>query len=153
MSSGVRKSIFAGCYENLAKIAEFIRQSSFEAGFDNRTIYQVETAVDEACSNIIEHGYGGEGIGDIECACEVDAERLTITLKDHGQPFTPQELPEPDINLPLEKRTDHGLGLFFIRKWMDEVYFDFSPASGNTLTLIKYKEKKIDLKNQAGFRS
>jgi serine/threonine-protein kinase RsbW len=140
MSSLVRKSIFAGCYDSLAKIAEFIRQSSKEAGFDSRTIYQIETAVDEACSNIIEHGYGGEGIGDIECACEVNGNKLTIILKDHGQPFTPQELPEPDVNLPLEQRQDHGLGLFFIRKMMDEVYFDFNLANGNTLTLIKYKE-------------
>lgn len=101
----------------------------------------VETAVDEACSNIIEHAYGGEGIGDIEITYQINAKCLTIILRDFGKPFDPSKIPEPQLTAPLEKRKSHGLGLFFIRKMMDEVHFDFSNETGNVLTMVKRKEK------------
>ena len=52
-----------GRYENLVKLSEFARQAAQEAGLDSFAIYSVETAVEEACTNIIEHAYGGEGRG------------------------------------------------------------------------------------------
>jgi len=56
-----------------------------------------------------------------------------------GEPFNPDTVDEPDIFSPLEMRKERGLGVFFIRKWMDEVSYQFSPGKGNTLTLIKNK--------------
>ena len=139
MSEIVNSAIFAGYYKNLAKIAEFIQQAAQDAGFDSATIYQIELAVDEASSNIIEHAYGGEGIGNIECSYEISPSSLTIKLKDYGKPFDPKEIEEPDLNAPLYKRGNHGLGLFFIRELIDEVTFHFDQENGNTLTLVKYR--------------
>jgi serine/threonine-protein kinase RsbW len=101
-------------------------------------------AVDEACTNIIEHAYGGEGRGDIECTCQIDSDGLTVRLCDHGRPFDPSSVPEPDINAGLEERREGGLGLFLIRKLMDEVHFEFTPESGNVLTMVKWKEPSLD---------
>jgi serine/threonine-protein kinase RsbW len=139
MSEIVNSAIFAGYYKNLAKIAEFIRQAAQDAGFDSATIYQIELAVDEACSNIIEHAYGGEGLGDIECSYEISPRSLTIKLKDYGKPFKPETIEEPDLKAPLYRRANHGLGLHFIRELIDEVSFDFDQKSGNILTLVKYR--------------
>jgi serine/threonine-protein kinase RsbW len=139
----MRTVIFPGRYENLAKIGDFIRQSAREAGLDNLAVYAVETAVDEACSNIIEHAYGAEDLGNIECTCDINDDGLTVILHDHGQAFQPDDVPEPDINAPLNKRQAHGLGLFFMHKWMDEVHFDFLPDhGGNVLVMVKRKAKK-----------
>jgi serine/threonine-protein kinase RsbW len=102
----------------------------------------VETAVDEACSNIIEHAYGGEGLGVIEVTVGIGKNELTVSLRDFGRPFTPEEVPEPDIHAELEDQPGHGLGLYFIRKWMDEVKFEFSPEQGNVLTMVKHMGKK-----------
>lgn len=95
-------------------------------------------AVDEACSNIIEHAYGGEGNGDIRCTCLVGGDTITITLLDHGKSFDPSKVPHPNLSKNLEDRDAHGLGLYFIRKWMDEVSFK-SNGVENILTMVKRK--------------
>ena len=131
-----------GRYENLVKLADFVRQIAQDAGLDNFAVYSVETAVEEACTNIIEHAYGGEGKGNIECACAIDELGLTIQLRDKGKPFNPEIVKDPDTKAPLYKRESHGLGLFMMRKWMDDVRFEFNGESGNILTMVKYREPK-----------
>jgi serine/threonine-protein kinase RsbW len=138
----MRKMSFPGRYESLAEIAEFVKEAASEAGLTSFDIYAVETAVDEACSNIIEHGYQGEGIGKIEVSVDVTDKGLTIILHDNGRPFDPDAVPDPDLDAPLEERESHGLGLYFMRELMDEVHFAFTTDRGNTLTLVKHKEKK-----------
>ena len=114
---------FSGRFDSLPMIADFVRMSAQEAGLSSFQIYAVETAVDEACANIIEHAYGGEGKGDIECSCTITKKGLTIILRDTGRPFNPKNIKNPDLNSSLEERSDHGLGLYFIRQWMDDVDF------------------------------
>jgi len=137
-----RAQTFQGSYENLANIAAFVRQAAQEAGLGDFAMYMVETAVDEACSNIIEHAYGGEGKGEIQITCEETPTALTITIRDWGRPFDPDAIPDPEMHTDLEDLPGHGLGLFFIRKWMDDVRFNFS-GEGNILTLVKRKEQQV----------
>jgi serine/threonine-protein kinase RsbW len=132
--------IFPGWFESLGKIAEFVTRAAAAAGLGTTATYAVEMAVDEACTNIIEHAYGGEGRGDIECTCQVDNEGLIVTLRDSGRPFDPSAVPEPDINASLGERQEGGLGLYLIRKLMDEVHFEFSSDTGNVLKMVKRKE-------------
>lgn len=126
-----------GKFENLSLIGEFVTRAAQAAGLDDRAVYAVEMAVDEACSNIIEHAYGGEGRGDIECACRIDETGLTITLRDHGRPFDPQSIPQPNLQSDIEEREVGGLGIYLMRQLMDEVHFDFTSDEGNVLTLVK----------------
>lgn len=126
-------------YKNLANISRFIVAQAESAGFSPSDIYAIQTAVDEACSNIIDHAYGGENLGNIKILVKDFENRLQIIVIDHGDPFEPEDIPEPDITSPLEIRKERGLGVFFMRKLMDKVIFDFSQSEGNTLTLIKYK--------------
>ena len=67
---------------------------------------------------------------------------LTVVLHDHGKAFDPGLIPEPNIDSSLEDRRERGLGLFFMRKLMDEVQFEFSREHGNTLTLVKRKKER-----------
>ncbi len=132
---------FLGNYENLAKICDFVTLAAKEAGLGEKAIYAVQLAVDEACSNIIEHAYGGEGLGDIQCTCETTKDRFSIILRDQGQPFVPLSVPEPDLNAPLDEIKPRGAGLFLMHKLMDEVHFDFSEDAGNVLTMVKNREE------------
>ncbi|HZW05046.1 MAG TPA: ATP-binding protein [Anaerolineaceae bacterium] len=134
-------AVFPGRYESLAAIGDFFRQAAQEFGLDSCAAYAVETAVDEACSNIIEHAYGGEDIGSIKCSYQFQGDRLVITLQDTGKPFEPESIGAPDVTAPLAERESHGLGLYFMRQWMDDVRFDFSDGV-NTLTMVKRKERK-----------
>ena len=134
----MHKATFPGRFESLGKISKFVIQAAQEAVLDSDATYQVNLAVDEACSNIIEHSYHGENAGEIHCAYQVNGDRLIITLRDKGTPFNPDLVPEPEIDTPPMERKTGGLGLFFMRKMMDEVRFEFTP-DGNKLTMVKYK--------------
>jgi serine/threonine-protein kinase RsbW len=127
---------FPGRYESLARIGEFVRKLAHEAGFEKFAVYSIEMAVDEACSNIIEHAYAGEGKGDIHCTCSINEHALIIELSDQGKSFDPSSVPPPNLSDNLEEREAHGLGMYFIRQWMDEVRF-ISKGSENVLTMVK----------------
>jgi len=131
---------FPGRFESLAAIGEFVTRAAEAAGLDARDVYAVQLAVDEACSNVIEHAYGDEGCGDIECTCRICEDGLTVMLRDHGRPFDPTSVPEPDLHASLAHHPGRGLGLYFMRKLMDEVRFEFTPDAGNVLTMVKRRE-------------
>jgi serine/threonine-protein kinase RsbW len=130
---------FPANFKSLAPISDFVVEFAERADFSPTDIYSIQTAVDEACSNIIDHAYGGEGIGEIEVNIKQIQNGIQIVLRDEGEPFDPSDVPDPDITSPLEIRKERGLGVFFMRKLMDKVIFEFSNRKGNTLTLIKYR--------------
>jgi serine/threonine-protein kinase RsbW len=132
-------AVFPGRYQSLASISEFIFRAAQRAGLDSKATYAVQMAVDEACTNIIEHAYGGEGKGTITCSVGIDPTSLTIQLEDQGKPFNPKKIKNPNTHLPLSRRKEGGLGLFFIRQYMDEVRFEFSAGQGNRLIMVKYR--------------
>lgn len=132
--------IFPARYESLEAIDRFVAGAAKQVSFDECAVYQVQLAVDEACSNIIEHAYGGEGAGVIECTYHVKGDVLTIVLRDNGHPFDPEAVPEPNLATDLEARDGGGLGLYFIHRIMDEVEFDFGSEGGNVLTMVKSKD-------------
>jgi len=130
---------FPGNFESLAEIAEFVRLQGKEAGLSDKEVFELETAVDEAVSNIIEHAYGGEGLGEIDCICTALADGIEVILEDYGQPFDPSCVAAPDLSLQLENRKNHGLGYYLMCQLTDVVHFEFS-ESQNRLTLIKRKK-------------
>ncbi len=135
---------FPGRFASLSEISAFVTRAAREAGLDEDAICAVQLAVDEACSNIIEHAYGGEDIGEIECTCRVDTDELTIILRDRGRPFDPTLVPQPDPNPDIRHCAVGGLGLHFMRKMMDEVRFEFTPDAGNILTMVKRRSPRIE---------
>lgn len=130
---------FPGRFESLSSIAEFVRLEAKEAGLSYNDIFELETAVDEAVSNIIEHAYGGEGIGEIFCTCTQVEEGILIILEDQGQPFDPSCVPVPDLTAQLKNRKNHGLGYFLMCQLMDDVKFEYKDNQ-NRLTLFKRRK-------------
>ena len=130
---------FPGNFKSLSEISTFVTDRAERAGFSSDEVYAIQTAVDEACANIIDHAYHGENIGEIEISITNSSDGLRIVIRDTGEPFDPESIPEPDIQSPLETRKERGLGVYFMRKLMDKVVYNFSESQGNTLTLIKYK--------------
>jgi serine/threonine-protein kinase RsbW len=127
-----------GTLDSLAKISDFITDATTRAGLDDHAAWQVQLAVDEAATNIIQHGYEDVARGDIELAWYVDGDQLVVTLRDYGRRFNPDDVPAPDITSPLEERQAGGLGLYIMSRLMDTVRFDFDDAQGNLLTMAKH---------------
>ncbi len=130
---------FPGRYASLSDIAGIVKEKSAEAGLQADSIYAVESAVDEACSNIIEHAYEGENKGEIVLELEIIKKGIKVRITDHGNPFEPEKIASPNTNAPLSKRKPTGLGLYLMNKCMDEVNFQFSPGC-NTLIMVKYRD-------------
>jgi len=130
---------FPAKYSSLDDIRTFVAQAAQKAALTDKAIYAVQMAVDEACTNIIEHAYGGESDEEIEITCEIKKNSLTLTLRDKGQPFDMDSVSSPDLNLPLAERQVGGLGIHLIRNLMDGIAYESSKEAGNTLILTKEK--------------
>jgi len=63
MIEQVKSRTFPGNYKSLERISEFIIQEAQNIEFSPSEVYAIQTAVDEACANIIDHAYGGENLG------------------------------------------------------------------------------------------
>jgi serine/threonine-protein kinase RsbW len=131
-----------GRFEYLSQIADFVRITAQAAGWDEDETFRVQMAVDEACSNVIEHAYGTDAQGEIQVSCCIrDQDDLVVSVRDTGRPFDPTAVPEPPIGADLENLSEGGLGLYFMRKLMDEVTFYFDEREGNVLTMVKRRPK------------
>lgn len=129
---------FPAKFDFLDEIREFVGEKARAVGFTDKEIYSIQLATDEAASNIIEHAYQGEPGGSFKVSCEFKDHRLVISLLDHGKRFDPSKVAQPDLKADLSERKIGGLGIYLMRKLMDEVHYETS-ASGNLLTMVKRK--------------
>jgi len=122
--------------DSLANFRDFIDKICRSHDIDEDTSYDLKLAVDEACTNVVQHGYAGMNPGSVMLDVSVSADKVEVRLTDFGHPFEPSSAPKPDITLPLEQRPAGGFGLFFIYETMDAVDY-VSNEEGNTLILRK----------------
>jgi serine/threonine-protein kinase RsbW len=136
----MRTAIFPAQFDQLEPIRQFTGQAAKDFGMTEAEVYAIQFAVDEACTNVIEHAYRGIEGGDIECTCDSDGDKMTILLRDHGRPFDPSTVPVPDLKANLKKRRVGGLGVYLMRWYMDEVHYEQLGESGNLVTLVKRRK-------------
>ena len=134
----------AAYLESLQFFRELIKKACQEHGeINDQDCYDLQLAVDEACTNIITHGYAGMDPGSIIMRIQVSRDRVAIDLIDFGHPFEPSEATMPDIEAGLDDRPMGGFGLFFIYQTMDEISYQTS-EDGNCLTIIKFLNEPSD---------
>lgn len=114
--------------------------------------YATRLAVEEACTNIVNHGYAETEPGPIQLSFKLkqvdDARQLIIELRDTATPFHPDDAKAPDLLSDVEDRPVGGLGWFFIHNTMDEVRYR-SEGGENCLTLVK----RLSQPSDAGLRA
>lgn len=108
---------------NLARVADFVAAASQKGKLTQKQSDDVAMAVDEAVTNVMEHAYAGRKDGAISILLRVDEREFYVEIHDQGKIFNPNLVKSPDINSPLSERTIGGLGIFFMKKLMDEVEF------------------------------
>lgn len=133
----------AAYLESLEDFREFIKEhcTGFP-GVTDEILYDVQLAVDEACTNIITHGYSNMDPGSVILDLELDPDRLSVSLTDFGHSFEPGEAPVADVHASIEERELGGFGLFFINQSMDKVDYRVT-EDGNTMILTKYLTKSF----------
>lgn len=94
-------------------------------GLTPDAIWSVQVALDEVLSNVVRHGYGGEGAErTVELAFGLVAGMLEVVVVDDAPPFDPMQVPEPDTETPIEERKIGGLGVAITRRLMDGIEYE-----------------------------
>jgi serine/threonine-protein kinase RsbW len=131
--------IVSGKLYSLSAIAQYILNASIAARLDRKTAYKLRLAVDEIATNIITHGYEEAGIeGDIEVQAHIDDRTLKISIEDTGIPYDPtQQLPQTDLDRPLEERPMGGLGVYLALQGADEFAYERTHDRNRNIFIIR----------------
>ncbi len=110
--------------ENIGKITAFVEGRMEEKDCPLKQIMQVSMAVDEVMANVAMYAYA-PGTGDVTVAVDFDdgSRTVSITFIDRGVAFDPLAKEDPDVTLPAEQRKIGGLGIFLVKKTMDDVAY------------------------------
>ena len=130
--------IYPAKFESLNDMREQVGRLAREGGFSEKDIYSIQLATDEGASNIIEHACEGMPGAVLELSCELQGNSIVIILRDQGHSFDPSSVKQPDITSGLAERQIGGLGIFLMKKLMDDVRYQ-STSTGNVLTMKKRK--------------
>jgi serine/threonine-protein kinase RsbW len=124
-------------FTDLPGLRRFVADACGDARADAEERDALELAVDEACTNIVEHGYPLDDPGPVALAFECDANELRVSIADHGTPFDPEQAPPVDTASRWSQRVPGGLGWHLIRSVVDTLRYDTGTDGTNRLTLIK----------------
>lgn len=127
--------------ENLAMIRDFVTSVGTQAGLEDEDVSKLELAVDEACTNVIEHAHRGDVTKEVIVRAEFDERALRIEVFDTGAGFDPSAVPQEDVGQLVHERRSGGLGLRVMRTLMDEVSYEIVPGNKNRLRMVKRLHK------------
>lgn len=129
--------------ENLDIIRKFISGIAENMGFSEEDIYQIELAVDEACSNVIRHAYLGKDNekDNILVIVKTKPKQIVISIADTGIGFNPNSIKTPNMDEYLKRMKPGGLGLHLIKTLMDDVSFRIKPGVHNEVKMTKKLSK------------
>ncbi len=123
--------------ENLQLVLDHIDEELVRAGCPMSVQIQIDIAVEEMFVNIASYAYeSGSGPAKIGISVSDDNQTATIVLTDQGIPFDPLAKPDPDVTLSADERQIGGLGIYMVKKTMDDVRYEYKDGS-NILTIIK----------------
>lgn len=98
---------------------------------------KLEIALEEIFTNISSYAYPtGSGEFCLSCSLEQGDGTLALQFKDWGIPFNPLERREPDVGKSIEERPIGGLGIYMVKKFVDEAHYEYIDGC-NVLTLKK----------------
>ena len=127
----------AATVENIEKVTDFVNEQLEGLNCPVKARMQIDIAIDELFGNIAHYAYKPD-VGDATVRVEVVESPLSviITFIDGGVPYDPLTAADPDTTLSAEERAIGGLGIFMVRKSMDEITYRYENGS-NILSIRK----------------
>ncbi len=123
--------------ENIETVTAFVNETLEQAGCPAKARMQVDMVIDEVFSNIAQYAYGSAlGTATVRVGLEASSRTLILTFLDGGMPYNPLTAKDPDTSLSAEERSIGGLGIFLVKKTMDETCYEHKGGQ-NILTLKK----------------
>ena len=107
----------------LSMMNQFLEEAGEELGLSTAFMMSLNLVMEEAVSNIIFYAYKGDVEDAVDISLVREGGELIVTWRDHGIAFAPTLRNDPHITLSAEDRPIGGLGIFLIKKIMDEVSY------------------------------
>jgi anti-sigma regulatory factor (Ser/Thr protein kinase) len=133
----MKELTIAATVENIEVVTDFVNQQLELLGCPMKAQMQIDIAIDELFSNIAHYSYNPE-VGQATVRVEVVENPLavTITFIDNGIPYDPLAKEDPDLTLSAEERQIGGLGIYMVKKSMDEITYEYKDGQ-NILSIKK----------------
>lgn len=122
-------------FENIELVQMAVDEALGERGVAEDVRHWVGLALREAVANAIKHGNGQDPSKRVDVAVELGESALSLSVADEGRGFDPDGVRDPLA--PENRFRADGRGIFYMRKFMDEVSYSFSPGGGTVVTLRK----------------
>lgn len=122
--------------ENIEKVTAFVDEQLEALGCPMKAQMQIDVAIDELFSNIAYYAYNPE-VGPATVRVEVTQDPLAVvvTFIDNGKQYDPLAKDDPDVTLSAEERDVGGLGIYIVKKSMDEITYEYK--DGQNILRIK----------------
>src|SRR5262249_55377670 len=124
-------------FELVEEVGSITRTVTDKVGFDEDTAGWIDLAVREAVINAIKHGNKNVELKDVDVKFVIENESITVYVRDWGEGFDPEKLPNPLD--PDNLLNPAGRGIFFMRTFMDEVDYSTHPEGGSICRMAKHK--------------
>ncbi len=124
----------------MGQVRDFIEHIGAKYKYSDKIINSYKLVIEEACTNIIRHGYRDVKGGEISIKAIIRQQSLTIVIIDQGLSYDPRQAQTPDLEKYIQIGKKGGLGIFMMRKLMDDVQYNIT-ARGNELRLTKQRDE------------
>jgi len=108
----------------IERLHDFISTICGNHSISEEVQFALNISLDEVVTNVINYGYDDLESHVIDLHFSVGANSISVKVSDNGKAFNPIEQADPDINMPLEQRQIGGLGIFLVRKFMDDISYE-----------------------------
>ena len=123
--------------ENIPEVTAFVDEQLEAHGCSMKAQMQIDIAIDELFSNIARYAYQSDtGSATVRVEIREDPLSVVITFIDNGIPYDPLKKEDPDVTLSAEERGIGGLGIYMVKKSMDELSYEYKDGQ-NVLTIRK----------------
>ena len=137
---------------HLLEVRNFIEHIGKKYKFSDKVTNSFKLVVDESCTNVIRHGYSNVKDGKITIRAIIRRLSLTVIIIDQGKSFDPRQVRDPDLNKYVQIGKKGGLGIFMMRKLMDDIQYNLT-SDGNELRLTKMREEVEESKFVSWFEA
>ena len=122
--------------ENIAVVTDFVNEELEMLDCPMKAQMQIDVAIDELFGNIAHYAYDPQtGPATVRVEVEDDPMAVVITFIDHGKPYDPLAQDDPDTSLSADDRPIGGLGVFLVKKTMDDISYEY--RDGKNILRIK----------------
>lgn len=140
-SPHIANTTIAAATSELAALRDFVRRHIMTAGFSDFEVNGIVLAIDEACANLIRHGYQNDASKTIDVIVDVSGRDIRIDILDTATSFDPAVVPRPDMYRYAADRRRGGWGVAIMTRVMDAIMYTPHGVtdSKNRLTLVKHR--------------